>query len=177
MDLRLHILQVSPDSVGSWVHDDAMTLIMCSKICSLGGFAYFGVQAAAFCFCGWSYGWQGSAPESDCFQTCTGDSSTICGGQNRNSVYAMHYGNNNCKTFRLEASRPQLKVDAATFTQATYSAVGATEATDCILKCNSAGRTCQAAIFNQQARLCHLLRFALMPQALNTTVGDFYVIE
>jgi hypothetical protein len=66
----------------------AMTLTTCSSLCR--GFKFFGVQDGGWCFCGNDYGNQGGkAPESDCNQPCSGDSSTMCGGGGHNSVYAQ----------------------------------------------------------------------------------------
>ena len=41
------------------------------------------------CFCGNQYGSHGTAPETDCNMQCNGDSSKICGGSWRNSVYKV----------------------------------------------------------------------------------------
>ena len=41
------------------------------------------------CFCGNSYGSYGAAAETDCWQTCNGNSAEICGGPWRNSVYKI----------------------------------------------------------------------------------------
>ena len=51
------------------------------------GYDYAGLQARAYCSCGNTYGSHGLASESECDETCTGDTSQICGGGWRNSVY------------------------------------------------------------------------------------------
>ena len=49
---------------------------------------YFGVQyGGSGCFCGNSYGSQGSAPLNACNMTCAGVPTLPCGGANLNSVY------------------------------------------------------------------------------------------
>eukprot|EP00747_Dinoflagellata_sp_TGD_P003024 gnl/TRDRNA2_/TRDRNA2_106637_c0_seq1.p1 gnl/TRDRNA2_/TRDRNA2_106637_c0~~gnl/TRDRNA2_/TRDRNA2_106637_c0_seq1.p1 ORF type:complete len:203 (+),score=38.69 gnl/TRDRNA2_/TRDRNA2_106637_c0_seq1:350-958(+) len=71
-----------------WAGGDAMTPSLCSALCT--GFKFFGVQFGYNCFCGDDYGNQGGkAPESDCGSPCTGDSSIMCGGSSRNSIYAQ----------------------------------------------------------------------------------------
>jgi hypothetical protein len=67
---------------------DVMTPALCSAICT--GFKFFGVQDGSNCFCGNDYGNQGGkAPEGDCDSPCPGDSSAMCGGPFRNSIYAQ----------------------------------------------------------------------------------------
>eukprot|EP01049_Picozoa_sp_SAG25_P006034 SAG25_NODE_434_length_8070_cov_90.584117_9_plen_360_part_00 len=65
-----------------------MTPTLCSGLCS--GFKFFGVQFGGGCFCGNDFGNQGGkTPETDCNTPCNGDSGTMCGGSNRNSIYAQ----------------------------------------------------------------------------------------
>ncbi len=49
---------------------------------------YFLLQRDA-CFCGDSYGKYGKASESDCSIPCAANATQICGGEWRNSVYAI----------------------------------------------------------------------------------------
>ncbi len=67
------------------------------------GTTYAAVQNWDQCFCGDSYGGQGEAPESDCNQPCKGDSSQMCGGAWRNSVYQTGKG--------YLTSQPGIKTD------------------------------------------------------------------
>jgi hypothetical protein len=65
-----------------------MTPTLCSALCT--GYKFFGLQNGNSCFCGDDYGNQGGkVAESDCGAQCTGDSSIMCGGSNRNSIYAQ----------------------------------------------------------------------------------------
>ena len=58
----------------------------CNAYCT--GYKYYGVQYGNECFCSNSYGSMGKGSESDCNSKCSGNSSQICGGRERNSVYA-----------------------------------------------------------------------------------------
>ena len=44
------------------------------------------------CFCGNTYGQYGKANEADCYLECAGNSTQICGGYWRNSVYLVNSG-------------------------------------------------------------------------------------
>ena len=70
---------------------NSMTLQLCSSICSIGSFVYFGVQFGTNCFCGNSYGNKGVAAAAECDMTCAGDASQVCGASYRNSVYRLLY--------------------------------------------------------------------------------------
>ena len=61
----------------------------CNQYCLLANkaFTFFAVQHSTGCFCGFKYGSQGNAPESDCNTTCAGNAKETCGGADRNSVY------------------------------------------------------------------------------------------
>jgi hypothetical protein len=71
----------------SWAGSSRMAPQLCSTLCA--DYKYFGVQYGYECFCGNAYGSQGNASDSDCNTACYGDSSTMCGGAGRNSVYAQ----------------------------------------------------------------------------------------
>ncbi len=58
----------------------------CIQTCAAKGFAYAGVQYGQSCVCGNRYGTQGQS--NSCNMACTGDSKTVCGGANANSVYS-----------------------------------------------------------------------------------------
>jgi hypothetical protein len=65
-----------------------LTPQICSALCH--GFKFFGLQDGYGCYCGNDYGNQGGkVPETDCDMPCNGDSSTMCGGESRNSIYAQ----------------------------------------------------------------------------------------
>jgi hypothetical protein len=65
-----------------------MTVEVCNAICSPLGYKYFGLQDGHACFCGNSYGSMGKGAEKDCNAACQGNASEVCGGADRNSVYA-----------------------------------------------------------------------------------------
>uniref|UniRef100_A0A1I8G2U8 WSC domain-containing protein n=2 Tax=Macrostomum lignano TaxID=282301 RepID=A0A1I8G2U8_9PLAT len=157
------------------VQGTAMTPDYCANVCSLGGFPYFGLQLNSYCFCGRSYGSHGQAEDSDCNTPCGGNASINCGGPWRNSVFAMRYGSDNgCRSsYRPNPSRPQLVVSSS-YSKATYWTEAIPNVAGCIQMCNTAASSCLAVLFNRQARLCQLLKFALVPQALNTVEGEFY---
>jgi hypothetical protein len=74
--------------LGYWAGACDMTPVACAAQCT--GFKFFGVQDGFSCFCGDDYGKKyGPAPESDCNVPCTGDSSIMCGGGRRNSIYTI----------------------------------------------------------------------------------------
>lgn len=63
-----------------------MDLDICNALCH--GHRYFGVQAGgAGCYCGEHFGLFGRS--AACNMSCVGDPSTICGGDNANSVFAV----------------------------------------------------------------------------------------
>jgi hypothetical protein len=81
-----------PDGA-EWADSLVMTPAICSMQCA--GFKYFGLQTCAnnpgnICVCGNDYGKHGGkASEGDCNQPCKGDTSVMCGGCERNSIYAQ----------------------------------------------------------------------------------------
>jgi hypothetical protein len=73
---------------GQWANGCDMTPAACAAQCT--GFKFFGVQNWFVCFCGDdNYGKYGPAPESDCNMPCSGNSSIMCGGGARNSIYTI----------------------------------------------------------------------------------------
>uniref|UniRef100_A0A1I8G3G0 WSC domain-containing protein n=1 Tax=Macrostomum lignano TaxID=282301 RepID=A0A1I8G3G0_9PLAT len=145
-----------------------MTVEFCGGFCSLGGFPYFGVQDKMQCFCGSSYGRFGISNEADCNYPCSGNSSQVCGGRWRNSVFSLTYPKRRC--FK-QSQMPSLNVSS---TLPTSWSIAAQTALDCLIPCE-ASADCQAVIFSGQQRLCHLLRFAYPPASLSITDGDYFV--
>ena len=58
---------------------------LCEDFCN--GYYYFALQNGGECFCGNQFGKHGAAPEDDCNYTCKSDTTKMCGGALRNSVY------------------------------------------------------------------------------------------
>ena len=74
---------------GSGTHPDpcSFTLASCAALCS--GYTHFGLQYYSLCFCGNEYGRLGAGNRPDCNTPCEGDALTVCGGYQRNSIYAL----------------------------------------------------------------------------------------
>ncbi|XP_048243619.1 WSC domain-containing protein 2-like [Haliotis rufescens] len=74
-----------------WHHGYTMTPGLCFKLCSRGGHKYAGLQGYIYCFCGDSINIirYPKKPESDCNRPCKGNTSEICGGRLRNSLYRL----------------------------------------------------------------------------------------
>ncbi len=69
-------------------YDDAMTVEKCASACS--AYTYFGVEYYRECYCGNNFqAGSNPAPASDCNHPCGGDSSELCGGDNRLNVYTF----------------------------------------------------------------------------------------
>lgn len=67
---------------------DSLTIQKCLKVCYNKGFIFAGLQYRVECFCGNERpSPKASADEGDCRESCSGDSSQICGGGWRMSVY------------------------------------------------------------------------------------------
>lgn len=74
---------------GQSYYDDLLTIEKCANECS--SFQYFGVEYGRECYCGNSLSISSSsAPETDCNVACGGNSTEVCGGGNRLSVYAKN---------------------------------------------------------------------------------------
>uniref|UniRef100_A0A1I8J9R4 SET domain-containing protein n=1 Tax=Macrostomum lignano TaxID=282301 RepID=A0A1I8J9R4_9PLAT len=59
-----------------------------------------------------------------------------------------------------------------------FTAVSASSQVHCAYLCSSKGSGCQAVIFSQQQRLCHLLEYAAVPAALRSaSSGDFFELS
>uniref|UniRef100_A0A1I8J6X7 WSC domain-containing protein n=1 Tax=Macrostomum lignano TaxID=282301 RepID=A0A1I8J6X7_9PLAT len=138
---------------------DEMSLEICSAICSLDSFLYFGVQFSSQCFCDSSFGSQGKGEESECNRPCSGNSSQICGGGGRNAVYALSYPDWNSYTVVKPSNL------TVTFKRTRYNLVAAQSDADCLLQC-SARADCQAAVFSKRLLACRLLDFVYPPASL-----------
>ncbi|KAL4233175.1 hypothetical protein ACF0H5_007859 [Mactra antiquata] len=66
-----------------------MTNELCQLTCYERGFVYAGTQYRTFCFCGNSYNTLETPIESHCNMACSGNSSQICGGGYRNSIFRV----------------------------------------------------------------------------------------
>lgn len=76
-----------PDT-GMW-YDVPMTPSACTTHCAQKGFAIAGTEYTGECYCGNAMvGGATSRPQSECNMPCRGDSSVMCGGPARLSVYS-----------------------------------------------------------------------------------------
>ena len=66
-------------------------VLSCSSRCRVAGYTYAGVQFGNECWCGNSYGSQGTAASlgRTCSSACSGASSETCGGSGANTVYRV----------------------------------------------------------------------------------------
>uniref|UniRef100_A0A1I8GFA0 WSC domain-containing protein n=1 Tax=Macrostomum lignano TaxID=282301 RepID=A0A1I8GFA0_9PLAT len=151
--------QIGPYSVSNTRVTDgtAMTPELCGAICALVNFGYSGVQNNFDCYCGNSYGSLDRDLESNCNKPCAGDATKICGGSNRNSVYALTY---------LVQSTGEVRSDCAL--------ARLDSALRCAAKCSTRD-DCQAAVFSKRLVNCHLLAFAYPPTSLTRPDWTLYV--
>uniref|UniRef100_A0A1I8JG20 WSC domain-containing protein n=1 Tax=Macrostomum lignano TaxID=282301 RepID=A0A1I8JG20_9PLAT len=140
-----------------------MTAEFCSNACSLGGFAYFGLQYSSECFCGASYGSYGAA-SSGCDMLCSGSSKQYCGGALRNSVFAIQY--------QVAKGLPETSTINFRPSRQTYWTANVNNVIQCSFSCNS---SCQAFIYSQLKSVCYLLSFALVPREIGTIDGVFLI--
>uniref|UniRef100_A0A1I8GI38 WSC domain-containing protein n=1 Tax=Macrostomum lignano TaxID=282301 RepID=A0A1I8GI38_9PLAT len=152
------------------VRSAEMSHELCSGICSIGSFPYFGVQYSTECYCGNSFGSHGLASEADCSMDCSGNAMQKCGGPVKNSVFSLSYpvSDNNTYTVVKQSSPP--------VTSGTTSVwpVAAQSVEDCLLRC-SARADCQAAVFSRQELACHLLEFVYPPGHLSGPEWTLFV--
>uniref|UniRef100_A0A1I8GV01 WSC domain-containing protein n=1 Tax=Macrostomum lignano TaxID=282301 RepID=A0A1I8GV01_9PLAT len=148
-------------NVPGFVFDVArMTLQLCSQMCSYGRFRYFGVQAAGYCCCGSAYGSHGIAPAGNCSLACSGNSSQICGGTYRNSIYELTYSPIDPVMSKLPVtSLPNITASASSI---THRSIAASSAVECATICYGS-TDCQGCVFAASSRMCRLLRFAAVP--------------
>eukprot|EP01050_Picozoa_sp_SAG11_P021163 SAG11_NODE_3710_length_2267_cov_1.219096_1_plen_717_part_10 len=87
----------------------------CIAVCR--EYLYAGVQHGDQCFCGNTYGRYGAAVQTDCNSACASDSSQVCGGASRNSIYEVPGWTDDtdaCECIPWSASPlPQAAADAA----------------------------------------------------------------
>lgn len=68
---------------------DANTIELCTQTCADGGNTIAGLEATNQCYCGTSLGYQAQqVVDSSCQYSCPGNSSQICGGYNRLSLFS-----------------------------------------------------------------------------------------
>uniref|UniRef100_A0A1I8HBG1 WSC domain-containing protein n=1 Tax=Macrostomum lignano TaxID=282301 RepID=A0A1I8HBG1_9PLAT len=160
---------IGPYTQKNCVIRDDITLQLCSQICELGNFKYFGAQYRKECFCGNSYGSQGAAPESDCNMNCAGNASQICGSGGRNSVY-LQFNHRPIGNKFVEA--PRVYLNATSSGGPFYRTLQpARSLIDCLLGCDA---SCQATLFHQGT--CYLLKLPALPQQLvGVQDGKFFV--
>lgn len=60
-----------------------MVFVLFTLCCQ--GYRYAGLQQGSLCYCGESYGSYGIS--NNCTVLCSGDNSTICGGESANSIF------------------------------------------------------------------------------------------
>ncbi|XP_046336342.2 xylosyltransferase oxt-like [Haliotis rufescens] len=74
-----------------WRQGDTMTHGLCFKLCSRGGHKYAALQISKQCFFGDSINIfrYPKKPESDCNRPCRGNTSEMCGGTWKNSLYML----------------------------------------------------------------------------------------
>jgi len=63
------------------------SIALCASFCSSYYTPYFGLQNGDQCFCGYSYGSQGTS--TACTMKCTADPTETCGGVFANSIYRV----------------------------------------------------------------------------------------
>lgn len=73
-------------SLANW--GNGQTSTDCANNCFSAGYSIAGTEYGSQCFCGNALTSTTKAADSECSQTCAGDSSEVCGGASRLSVYA-----------------------------------------------------------------------------------------
>ena len=71
---------------GALFHSTDMTIEKCAEDCAR--YKYFGLEFGSECYCSNQYAGV-EKPIGDCYHRCAGDSSQVCGGADRISVYAV----------------------------------------------------------------------------------------
>uniref|UniRef100_A0A1I8I8B1 WSC domain-containing protein n=1 Tax=Macrostomum lignano TaxID=282301 RepID=A0A1I8I8B1_9PLAT len=153
-----------------------MSVDLCSELCSLGGFTYFGVQAASYCSCDFTYGSFGTANESDCYMNCVGDASQKCGNSYRNSMYKITYLKDSSFSFIPDLVSSPVLLDAAYPAGVISNRMSAANTLlRCLLDCQeNPVAMCQAVLFEASGRRCHQLTFAAIPTDLGGSDGEFW---
>lgn len=73
--------------LGNLNEDELQTVEKCVALCASSGYPYAGLQDGYYCNCGQQFGKFGKLDSNECHSACSGDSTEICGGQSKNSVY------------------------------------------------------------------------------------------
>uniref|UniRef100_A0A1I8GEP5 WSC domain-containing protein n=1 Tax=Macrostomum lignano TaxID=282301 RepID=A0A1I8GEP5_9PLAT len=139
------------------VYLSMMSHKLCSSICSIGSFSYFGVQYGDECYCGNSFGSHGLVSEADCSMDCLGNAMQKCA-----------VSDNNTYTVVKQSSPP------VTSGATSVWPVAAQSVEDCLLWC-SARADCRAAVFSRQELACHLLEFVYPPGHLSGPEWTLFV--
>lgn len=64
-----------------------LSIRACLTKCKSMRFPYAGLQSSTSCYCGLHYGKYGQVAHEDCNTPCEADSSEMCGGVSKNSLY------------------------------------------------------------------------------------------
>ncbi|XP_063406436.1 kremen protein 1-like [Mytilus trossulus] len=94
-------------------HHPQMENNRCILYCKGQGYKYAGTEATDFCFCGNDVK-DYSTQNSECFQGCVGDSTQMCGGQWRLSVYKTGYLPLNSRNTSLTELKKDYKLTTQT---------------------------------------------------------------
>uniref|UniRef100_A0A1I8GKV5 WSC domain-containing protein n=1 Tax=Macrostomum lignano TaxID=282301 RepID=A0A1I8GKV5_9PLAT len=157
-------------SSGSVRTSTEMSHELCSGICFLGEFRYFGMQNSRECYCGNSYGSHGLVSEGNCSAVCSGNPMQKCGGYYRNSIFFLSYPVSNSNTYKVVKQSSPPVTSGAT----SVWPVAAQSVEDCLLRC-SARADCRAAVFSRQELACHLLEFVYPPGQLSGPEWTLFV--
>uniref|UniRef100_A0A1I8GBL5 Apple domain-containing protein n=1 Tax=Macrostomum lignano TaxID=282301 RepID=A0A1I8GBL5_9PLAT len=130
------------------------------------------VQSTAYCCCSSAYGSHGIAPAGDCSSACSGNSSQICGGVSRNSIYELTYS-------PIGPVMPKLPVTSlpnitASESSVTHRSIAASSAVECAAICYSSP-DCQGCAFVPSSRMCRLLRFAAVPAEVASEAEEVWM--
>lgn len=80
----------SPQTLTNMTYEsNANTIEVCTQTCAAGGNTIAGLEFGTQCFCGTSLGHSSQQViESSCYSACPGNSSEICGGSSRLSIFS-----------------------------------------------------------------------------------------
>ncbi|EGG19701.1 WSC domain-containing protein [Cavenderia fasciculata] len=83
-----YVDQVAHDLSESIIYDDRLTNGRCISHCARNLYKYAGSEYGNICYCGNKYGYYGKADNaSECHVPCKGNTSEVCGGDSRLSIY------------------------------------------------------------------------------------------
>ncbi|KAK6068607.1 WSC domain-containing protein [Seiridium cupressi] len=83
----------------------AMTNELCTAACSTAGYSLAGTEYSGECYCGDVYSNGGAQVSNGCNMVCNGNTSEVCGGSNRLSVWSL-IGSGSIPTSTITASVP-----------------------------------------------------------------------